>query len=441
LLKRSILKEILIWTKDVNRKPLLLRGARQVGKTSIVREVGKLAFDQFFELNFEDRAVARSFQSPLSIDEFLAVLKVNYGFQPNRPNTLIFFDEIQEVPWVIELLRFFYDLYPEVAVIASGSLLEIKLSKNKISMPVGRIQNLFMYPMDFFEYLEAKGESSLLDFLKGFSIKESIPESIHIKAINLFNEYVIVGGMPEVVREMVNDADDKKLTIIKSSLLETYLQDVSKYTTSRSEPYLAHVLDNAPAFAGQRFNYAKFAQSKYRSDSMRNAFSVLANALILFEVNPTEHARIPFIAQSKRQRKIIFMDVGLVSQKFGLGRSSPIFNELNEIFRGQIGEQVVGQQLISLNTTSRPKLFYWSKQSTEGEAEVDFLLADTTKVIAIEVKSGKLGRLRSLLSLATSYPDATLCRICSSPPSVEQFSGKTVITVPFYLINRLMELV
>lgn len=442
MLDRNALTYLTNWSKDDRRKPLLLRGARQVGKTSLVRELGRKQFAYYFELNLEDRNLSRNFRTPMSLDHFIEVLRLNLNIDVKKPNSLLFIDEIQEIPWILELFRFFYENHPEIAVIGSGSLLEVKLKQLKISIPVGRIENKYLFPLSFYEFLKAVKENELIEYLNNVSSSSIIPEPIHQKAISLYHKYSILGGMPEVVNEYVKSKSNTNIAKIKNDLLITYLDDASKYASSTQEIFIQHVLENAPNFAGCRFSYAKFANSNYGSSNIKNAFEVLSKAMLIHLVDPTDKAEIPLISQSKRQKKLVYLDVGLVSKKFGLGLDSPEFTELCEIYRGQIAEQIVGQQLIAdLSDNFQDKFFYWSKLSTAGEAEVDYLIQYKSRIIAIEVKSGVSGKLKSLKSLIDSYPNVVPTRIYSGPLRVDSFHSSKLVSIPFYLVDRLFELV
>lgn len=440
MLNRTILKELHKWSDSKTRKPLLLRGARQVGKTFIVREFGKERFKNYVELNLEDTRISRSLKEELDLDSFLELVRVNFKTDLKQENTLLFIDEIQEVPWILNLFRFFYERMPSLALIASGSLLEIKIKQNKLSVPVGRIENRYIYPLSFFEHLDALSEFETLEFLNNVTWKTVIPSAIHERIINLFHRYCIIGGMPEVTQRFIEGGDEAILSGVKSDLFTTYIEDVPKYAKQGKEEHIIHIIENAPLFAGVRFSYDKFAGSKYRTDQMKEGFDALSSAMLLHQAEVTDKAEIPIIGQIKRQRKLIYLDVGLVAHKFGLTLSSPKFSELASLFRGQIAEQVVAQHLISANTREKEKLFYWAKQSTAGAAEVDFIFTRGSKLVALEVKSGVEGKLKSLLSLSTESKSAILVRLYSGPFARDSRDGKTIHSVPFYLLDRLKEL-
>lgn len=412
-----------------------------MGKTFLVREFGRNYFQNYIELNLEDLKIRKLFESPLSLEDFLETVRIGKNLDPSAPNTLLFLDEIQEVPWILELLRFFYEQRPEIAVIASGSLLEIKLQKKQISTPVGRIKNLFLYPICFHEFLTALDEKPLLDAIKSVTPANPLPTGLHQTALRLFQDYLLVGGMPEALASFIEKGRSPTVSEILSDLLLTYQEDVLKYAEKQEIEALQHVIEQAPRFAGVRYNYAKFAGSKFNTTRMQNAFKVLEQALVLHQLEATDQTQPPIFGQKKRQRKLIFADVGLVSHSLGLNINSPGFQHLNSAYRGQIYEQVVGQELIATNNNHRKNLFYWAKQSSVGAAEVDFFTDFYGLLTAIEVKSGKPGKLKSLKSIAESNPEIMLVRIDNEQPSHDKLGNSNLLSLPIYLVQKLPELV
>ena len=356
-----------------------------------------------------------------------------------RPNTLLFLDEIQEVPWLLELLRFFYEETPDLAVIASGSLLEVKLELKKISIPVGRVQNYYLYPLNFFEFLSANGEDRLLEELHTVTWKNPLPLPLHEQAIEQFNLYLLLGGMPEVVNAFCSTGDAEQIREIKKDLMLTYEEDVLKYSSAAEVEYISHVIEQAPKYAGARFNYSKFAGSKYNSRHMQLAFRVLEQAMILHQLEATDQLNLPIVGQKKRQKKLLYLDVGLTSHSFGLRLRIPKQDTLNSMFKGNIVEQAVGQQLIGYNFREKQKLHYWAKQSNVGAAEVDFIFQHKERLIAIEVKSGSSGKLKSLISLGESKANAILCRLYSGELVVEKRGKLSIHSIPFYLLPRVKD--
>ena len=439
---RSIINDFEAWRLSAQRKPMILRGARQVGKTTAVRAFAKQSFSCFVEINLEDAGVRRHFKDELSLDQFLTLVRqvFDVDLRGAGSDALVFIDEVQECPWLLELLRFFYEDLPELCVIASGSLLEVKLQALDISIPVGRVQNYYLQPLDFFEFLEFCNERKLLQLLKELDWKTPLPASLHQDALKLFYQYTIVGGMPEVVAAFSRGASSSDLETIKHDLLTTYQDDVLKYASGDSKQHLEHVIANAPRYAGSMFHFKKFADSAYSSKNMQQAFYLLEKAMILYLSEVSDKPRLPIITQKKRRRKLVFLDCGLVSQAFGLSLDSPEFSDLNSIYRGQVAEQVVGQQLLVKSSTARERLCYWAKLSTAGEAEVDFILEQSGRLLAVEVKSGSSGKLRSLLSLASSNSEALLVRVYAGEMSKESVRGELIHSLPFYLLPRMREL-
>ena len=434
---RTLENELAKWADSTERKPLLLRGARQVGKTTIARRLGAARFQNLVELNLDDRDISRLFREELGADEFIDVLRVKRGMDITLPGSLLFIDEIQEAPWMLNLLRFLYEKHPGIAVLASGSLLEVKLKEKKFSVPVGRLENRFVHPLDFFEFLEAIGETAMLQALRELRPEKALAQPLHDDAMALFHKYVLVGGMPEIVRAYAEKAAAGKISALKSNLLTNYHDDMSKYASRGQVRYLEHVLENAPLFAGTRYSYEKFASSKFSYREMKAAFSLLSQVMLLSEAGCTDKTRLPIVEQAKRQKKLTFLDVGLVSQAFGLGLESPPFSELSELYRGQIAEQVVAQHLVARDSIVKAPLNFWARQSTDGAAEVDFIMEHQGRMVAVEVKSGAAGRLFSLRNFGLANREALLVRVYSGHPRQDSLETVRVHSIPFYLLPRL----
>lgn len=441
MFRRRIEESLKEWGHDDKRKPLILRGARQVGKTTVAREVGRLYFDNYIELNLEDRDILKHFRQEVGVGGFTEILRLIFDLDIRRPRTLLFIDEIQEAPWMITLLRFLYEKMPELAVLASGSLLEIKLKEEKLSVPVGRLTNFFIYPLNFFEFLSALQETKLLDYLSDVRVDSSIPMTIHETALSFFHRYIITGGMPELVAAYINQDSLKKLSAIKSDLITNYQDDIYKYASRSQLRYLEYVLEQAPLFAGTRYKYNKFGASNFSYREMKAAFSTLSRAMLLHEAGCTDKTTLPIIPQPKRQKKLSFLDVGLVSHAFGLSLQSPHFRELSELYRGQIAEQVVAQHLLAREHTKKDQLYYWAKQSTDGAAEVDYIFESKGQMVALEVKSGSAGKLLSLKNFGLANKDAVLVRVYSGSLKVEKLGELRLISIPFYLLPKLEQLI
>ena len=443
MFNRNIIEYLGKWRVKYGRKPLILRGARQVGKTTAVSFFAEQHFEDFLHINLEKGEHYELFKETNTIAEFEKIADVVFGKKIIPGKTLVFIDEIQNTPNLVALLRFFYEERPTVHVIAAGSLLEVNIQKGGLSLPVGRVEYMYVYPLTFFEFLDALGEDRLLHFLRHVSLTESIPPGIHRRALELFFEYTVVGGMPEIVSLFIRGRSQEEMNVAYSSLLTAYAEDIYKYASSAEMKYLRHVLEQAPSFAGERITYEKFGWSIYRSREMSAAFDVLEQTMIVRQVHATKSSGMPIVGEKKRAKKLLYLDSGLVSFKNNIQAEYISMSDLNDLYRGKIAEQIVGQNIIAGGMHSEQEVFYWAKEKPNGQAEVDFCVAYQGKMIGIEVKSGHSGRLKSLVSFAHSVPESRLIRIYSGPMKTEtlSFSGKEypLISLPFYLVNRVFD--
>ncbi len=443
MFNRNIIDYLGKWRLKDGRKPLILRGARQVGKTTAVSFFAEQHFEDFLHINLEKSEHYELFKETNTIAEFEKIADVVFGKKIIPGKTLVFIDEIQNTPNLIALLRFFYEERPAVHVIVAGSLLEVNIQKGGLSLPVGRVEYAYVYPMTFFEFLGALGEGDLIHFLQNVSLSDSIPAGIHQRALELFFEYTVVGGMPEVVSLYIRKSSQEEINMVYSSLLTAYAEDVYKYSSAAEMKYLRHVLEQAPLFAGERITYEKFGGSVYKSREMSAAFDVLEQTMIVRQVQATKSTGMPIVSVQKKAKKLLYLDSGLVSFKNNIQAEYINMSDLNDLYRGKIAEQIVGQNIIAGGMHSEQDIFYWAKEKPNGQAEVDFCVACQGKMIGIEVKSGHSGRLRSLKSFARSVPESRLIRIYSGPMKVEMLSSLgeqyQLISLPFYLINRVLD--
>lgn len=443
MFNRDILAYLEKWKLKKGRKPLVLRGARQVGKTYAVKFFAEKNFADLLYINLDKAEDYDLFKDIRSISDFEKTADIVLGKKIIPGETLVFIDEIQNVPNLIELLRFFYEERPKLHVIAAGSLLEVKIKKQGLAMPVGRIEYAYIYPLTFFEFLEANKEKNILDFLKKITLSDSIPSAIHERASKLFYEYALVGGMPEVVARYVEKSSQQEINTIYSSLLTAYAEDIYKYASSADVKYIRHILDQAPLFAGERITYEKFGGSGYRSREMSEAFEVLEKTMLLRQVPATKSRQLPLIGQRKRAKKLLYLDIGFVNFKNNIQAGYVGITDLSDLYRGKAAEQIVGQNIIANMAQMEQSLFYWAKEKPQGSAEVDFCFAYEGKILGIEVKSGHSAKLKSLLSFKESVAGSKLIRIYGGPLKKEKMSigGRehSLLSLPFYLINRLFD--
>lgn len=321
MFNRDILNYLEKWKDKKHRKPLVLRGARQVGKTYAVKLFAEKHFDDLIYINLDRAEDYDLFKEIKSLSDFEKTVDIILGKKIVPGATLVFIDEIQNAPDLIELLRFFYEDRPSLHVIAAGSLLEVKIKKEGLAMPVGRVEYAYMHPLTFFEFLGAVGEDKLLDLLKKISLENSIAPAIHERAIKLFHEYTFVGGMPEAVAMHIAKSSQADLNLLYSSLLTAYAEDIYKYASSSEVKYIRHVLEQAPYFAGERITYEKFGGGVFRSREMSEAFEVLDKAMIIRQLLATKSPQLPIVGQKKELKNFSILTAGLLILKITSSRN------------------------------------------------------------------------------------------------------------------------
>ena len=301
----------------------------------------------------------------------------------------------------------------------------------------------YLYPLDFFEYLEAKEETELLHFLKNISFEGHIPQGIHKMALKIFYEYAMVGGMPEIVKVFLEHNSIEQLRNLYSSLFTGYAEDVYKYSSLSNSKYLTYVIEKAPLFAGTSITYEKFGGSNFRSREMGGAFDTLQKAMLLYQVQATKSIEFPLTGQRKRPKKLLFLDVGLVNYQMGIQENFLNLADLNDFYRGRIAEQVIGQNILAQFMDSPPMLFYWAKEKPKSSAELDFCLNKKGNILGAEVKSGKSNKLKSLFNFGSAVQDSYLVQIYSGELKKEtvQAGDKKLsfFALPFYLSPRILD--
>ncbi len=434
------------WSTSSNRKPLILRGARQTGKSATVRELGK-SFDLFLELNFErmkDRALVSSCESA---EELLLALKARENIIRFPQRTLLFLDEIQESSSAIGWLRFLYEDHRDLAVVAAGSLMDVRLRDRGLSFPVGRVVFRTLRPFSFFEFLNADESNVLADSLASYTSEMSpIPEALHIQALEALQHYFVVGGMPESVCAWTRDHSYGPCREAQSDLLQAMAEDIQKYRGNGTANYLEAAFENMGHHFGARFRYENFAPG-FKSQVMKSAITKMEGALLLNRVWPTSSLALPLKVRPKSAPKLLPLDIGLAQCLRGYGLGSTKKENSTNSLEGDLAEMFVGQQLLSAYGRART-LHFWVSESARGNAEVDFLLEGRGSPVPVEVKSGAAGRLRSLhqfmhrSQVKTGFR-LTVANLSSEDLSVRIDGGQldyTLQNVPIYLAELLPEI-
>lgn len=445
MFKRQIQASLQRWAASPFRKPLVIRGARQTGKTTVVNEFAK-EFDTYLYINLENPQAAMLFESSKSITDLLSDLFLYCNKENKHGRILVFIDEIQNSPKAVQKLRYFHEERPDIFVIAAGSLLE-RLLASGISFPVGRVEYLAMHPCSFLEFLNALGEELLCERIKS---QPSTLNAFHDRLMLLLNRYALIGGMPEVVARYAATKDVVGLSSVMLSLLEGYRADSEKYATSKSEKEcIRTILRQGWGMAGSTITFSGFGGSNYGSREMGESFRLLEKAMLLELVYPTVNTGIPIITESRKSPKLLWLDIGLVN--FAAGNQREVFGakDILDVWRGHLAEQLVGQELLTLSDTYGTVRAFWVRNAKGSEAEVDFVCNIQSTLIPIEVKAGVNSKLRSLHSfvdqsnkIQNSAPCRLAVRIWSGPYSSDTVTTPAgnsflLLNIPFYLIGAL----
>jgi predicted AAA+ superfamily ATPase len=395
-MKRTIFWELKKWQEEHRRKPILIRGARQVGKTFIVRQLGK-DFKDYVEINFELKPGAKKvFERDLDPHRITRDLSLFAGRKIVPGKTLLFLDEIQEAPNAIKALRYFYEMLPELHVAAAGSLLEFELEN--IGMPVGRVNSIYMYPLSFMEFIKARNEDLLLETLITHDVSDKISDVVHSRLLILLGEYMTVGGMPEAVASFIETSDLKTCFKIQRSIIDTYRQDFNKYAKKYQLKYVELLFNSVPGLLGKKFKYNNIP-GEYRARELRPSLELLEKVDIVHKVTHSSGQGIPLAAAEKAEIfKVLFLDIALSQAIQGVDLGSWLLEpEINFINKGALTEAFVGQELLAYSAPDREtRLFYWHREARSSNAEVDYLLQQGDTLLPVEVKSGSNGTLKSL---------------------------------------------
>ena len=437
---RHVFRDLLKWKNSSDRKPLILRGARQVGKTTLIHQFAK-SYKNRVLLNLEIAEDRRFFTDFENVHTIVEALFISHNIIPaEKGDTIIFIDEIQETPEAISMLRYFYEMEPEIHVIAAGSLLEHTMRKIK-SFPVGRVNMLYMFPINFPEFLSAIKKTNAMEELNTVPIREVA----HKTLLDLFNRYAIIGGMPEVVRKYVETNNIADLPSIYESIWETYKEDVVKYAANNSEArIIRHIMSTAHLGLDARIKFQNFGNSNYRSREVGEAFRNLDDAKVIQLIYPTTDTSPPILPDLKKSPRLQFLDTGLINHELNIQAEMLAMEDLNNAYKGAVIPHLVAQELMSLNTSKSVKPIFWVREKNQSSAEVDLVVQFNQMVIPIEIKSGKEGKLKSLHQFIEVAPHPYAVRMYAGKFSIEEHSTRSgkkyfLMNIPYYLSTKLTE--
>ncbi len=438
LFQRTALDYLRKWRDGPTRLPLIIRGARQVGKSSLVRLFGR-DFDHFVELNLERQPDRKLLTADTTATSLLQTLAFRQNFSLDNASVLLFIDEIQEVPEAIALLRFLQEDHPHIRVIAAGSLLEFAL-KDVPSFPVGRVEFYRLHPLSFIEYLSWQGLNQYVEALKQIPA----PSYAHEDLLLQFHTYTLIGGMPRIVEAIANGAEFSEVLPLYASIWETYRADAERYARTRNEAHiLRHLMYTAP-LADDRIKFARFGESEYRSREVGEGFRALELAGVLRLIYPTTAISPPLTPALRRSPRVQLVDTGLLCQARNIGPEILNIDSLNALFKGRIARHIVTQEIIAQHHEPGYQPFFWVREQNGSSAEVDLLVQHGGKATPVEVKAGPTGRLRSLHSFIDRSSAKRAVRLLRNAYSSEQIKTPAgteyeLVNVPYYAAGMIGE--
>jgi len=436
MIQRKALQFLTEWKKSNHRKPLVIRGARQVGKTSLVKEFAK-KYDIFLELNLEKPADRKLFDDFDNVHELITAIFFHKKKRMNGGTTLLFIDEIQFSKKAVAFLRYFYEEANEIHVIVAGSLLETIIDVRKISFPVGRVQFMALYPCSFLEYLDGVGNRFDIDLIENLQVQSVI----HDRIIKAFHNYTLIGGMPAIVSQYAENKDVLSLKETYESLLLSYIDDVEKYTKNANLTRIIRaILSKGWSSAGEIITFERFGGTTYSSKEISAAFQTIQKAMLLDLIYPSSETQIPVLQDFRKRPKLIWLDTGLVNFMAGIQKEIFSVSDIQDVWRGRIAEHIVAQELLVQSSSLLTKRIYWRRDKQGSEAEVDFVYLFNGLVIPVEVKSGHNSKLKSLHLFMESAPHNIAVRVWSRPFSIDEIETKSgkkfkLVNLPFYYVG------
>ncbi|MBN2333904.1 MAG: ATP-binding protein [Deltaproteobacteria bacterium] len=438
------------WLQSRRRKPLVLRGARQVGKSTLVRNFAAQQKLHLLEINLERHLQLERVFASLDVAAIRGELEALTGRALTEPGSLLFLDEIQATPSALQALRYFYEDLPDVPVIAAGSLLEFTLAEHNFSMPVGRLEYFHLGPMSYREFLQAV-EPSLCRYLDEIDFSDKLPATAHQKLLERQRQYLFVGGMPEAVLVFKESGSFAEVARVQRSIASTYEDDFAKYARHRELALLQRIFHLIPRQVGHKVKYVHFSREN-RSREVKTAIDLLAKALVCHRVYASHCSGVPLAADiDEFAYKLLFLDVGLMNHLCGLDWSTLRNMDVNQLINeGAIAEQFVGQHLAYLKGgVEQPWMVYWLREGRKNNAEVDYVISRDSEIFPVEIKAGRSGALRSLHQFVALGKAGKAIRFDANQPSWQKVVQKVptadayrevsfeLFSLPLYAVGEL----
>lgn len=457
MLFRYAFDDFKLWIESENPKCLVLRGARQVGKTTVAGSIPNLPGRKIniMTVNLEEHPELSDVFTSNDAARILEELTFITGSRLSAGD-IVFLDEIQAATSALQAMRYLLEHRPDLRFVAAGSLLDTEISEGSISVPVGRMEYQYMGPLSFEEFLIAHSECSMeLDLIKNWIPGMPFPQAAHRKLLNLLRVYLVVGGMPEAVDDYIVSGGTDGVGRIHASILNTYRDDFAKYTSKEKLLLLRKVFDWVPARAGDKVIYSQIARDT-RANRVSQAIDFLSSARVIFPVWHSSGNGIPLGAEANPDVfKLFFLDVGLMAHMTGISRITDEQIRSNEfVNKGRLAEQFIAQHLLFKNPSyERPVLHYWLREKKNSNAEVDFLIQNKGRVVPVEVKAGKTGSMKSLLRYIQEKKTPLAVRFDANPPSIQAVdhrlgngAGKSssvvfdLLSLPLYMVGEMRRL-
>jgi len=435
-MKRLIDHQLLEWKANEDRKSMIVRGARQIGKTYAIRQLGK-TYKNFVEINFEDRSdLASIFDLNFLPARIIKELSEALSITIDTKDTLLFFDEIQAAPKIITALRYFYENMHDLHVIAAGSLLDFAIQQ--VGMPVGRVTSLYVYPASFIEFLWAMEHEQLAQQITEKKPDTPLDEPTHQKLLTLVGQYIAIGGMPEAIMKWKKTKNLAECARVHKEIIDSYRHDFNKYAKEHQLKYLNELFDFVPKNLGSRFKYEK-VPGHHRKNDVEPCYHLLETAGIVHTVlnNSAQDIPVGFFTDYDCF-KVIFLDVALSSALLGLDMGPWFTDPLKQLAnKGGLVEAFIGQELLAYShNIMRPSLHYWQKENREIQAEIDYIISKNGEIIPIEVKSGPGTTLKSMHTFLEHHPNSPYgIRLSTQNYSVHE----KIHSYPLYAITSIIK--
>ncbi len=438
-MERFAYQQILSWKTSIRRKPLLLQGARQVGKSYLLESFGQREFRKYHVFNFElDQRLAKIFSQDLVPERILTELSLHLGEKIDQKTDLLIFDEIQECPRAITSLKYFCEKMPTLALCCAGSLLGVELTPEPF--PVGKVSFLNLYPLSFEEFLLALDEQMLLELLPDALDNGTLPEMAHVKLWERLKEYFVVGGMPEVVLTYISQRESRaeamrQARVIQEGLVESYYKDFAKHSGKLNSIHIVSVFENVPMQLSRniegsvkRYKFKEAIQGKRSFFELQGPISWLEKAGLLIKVKVCNRAELPLETFCKEnQFKLFLFDIGLLSSMLRLSPETILHQEYG-ITKGYFAENFVAQEFVAAGNN---QLYSW----TERNSEIEFLSVVEGNILPVEVKAGSRTRAKSLQQFLIKYKPERAFKISNRPLKIQ--NKQVIQDIPLYLTGRI----